>query len=156
MAELDTRKIAEDFNRDGAFRTLRSYVQQGTISKDQAAQWTAQLFKIFAAKIEEAKKEVKRLDAVLQRLAVVAAQGKRKRAYVDQDPLVLSLAHELGAFDGWVMSLYETDLTMISYGAPDRARAKPNEMAASMNALYQKRLEEMKFQLKAPELFKLG
>lgn len=156
MAELDTRKIAEDFNRDGAFRTLRSYVQQGTISKDQAAQWTAQLFKIFAAKIEEAKKEVKRLDAVLQRLAVVAAQGKRKRAYVEQDPLVLSLAHELGAFDGWVMSLYETDLTMISYGAPDRARAKPNEMAASMNALYQKRLEEMKFQLKAPELFKLG
>lgn len=156
MAELDTRKIAEDFNRDGAFRTLRTFVRQGTISKEQAAQWTAQLFKIFAAKIEEAKKEVKRLDAVLQRLAVVAAQGKRKRAYVEQDPLVLSLAHELGAFDGWVMSLYETDLTMISYGAPDRARAKPNEMAASMNALYQKRLEEMKFQLKAPELFKLG
>lgn len=156
MAELDTRKIAEDFNRDGAFRTLRTYVQQGTISKDQAAQWTAQLFKIFAAKIEEAKKEVKRLDAVLQRLAVVAAQGKRKRAYVEQDPLVLSLAQELGTFDAWVMSLYETDLTMISYGAPDRARAKPNEMAASMNALYQKRLEEMKFQLKAPELFKLG
>ena len=156
MAELDTRKIAEDFNRDGALRTLRSYVQQGTITKDQAAQWTAQLFKIFALKIEEAKKEVQRLDAVLQRLAVVVAQGRRKRAYVEQDPLVMSLAQELGAFDGWVMSLYETDLTMISYGAPDRARATPSEMAASMNALYQKRLEEMKFQLKAPELFKLG
>lgn len=100
MAELETRKIAEDFNRDEAFRTLRNCVQQ--------------------------------------------------------DPLVMSPAQELGAFDGSWMSLHETDPTMISYGAPDRARAKPNEMAAPMNALCQKRLEEMKFQLKAPELFKLG
>lgn len=155
MAELDMRKIADDFNKDGAFRTLRSYVRQETITKDQAAHWTAQLFNIFAEKIEEAKKEVRRLDTVLQRLSAIAAQGKRKRAYTEPDPLVTSLAHELGTFDGWVMSLYESDLTMISYGAPERARAKPNEMAASMHALYQKRLEEMKFALKAPDLFKL-
>ena len=54
------------------------------------------------------------------------------------------------------MSIYETDLSMICYGAPERAKAKPLEMARSMQALTQKRLAEHDFALKAPELFKLG
>ena len=43
--------------------------------------------------VHEAQKEVQRLEAVLKRLASVAAQGSiQKRPYVERDPLVISLA----------------------------------------------------------------
>jgi hypothetical protein len=60
------------------------------------------------------------------------------------------------AFDGWMISLYETELTMLGYALPERAKAKPIEMAKSMEALAQKRLAENRMGLKAPELFKVG
>ena len=66
------------------------------------------------------------------------------------------MAREVTTFDNWVMSLYETDLTMIWLGNPERAQSKPLEMARSMEALRQKRLTELDFGLNAPELFKRG
>ncbi len=156
MAELDSQTIAQDFARDGAFHTIRTYIAARRITPEQASAWTAQLFAVFEEKIKEAQKEVQHLQTVLMRLAAVAARGKRKHPYKEVDPHVVSLAHELTTLDNWVMSLYETDLTMISYGAPERARAKPGEMARAMEALYAKRLAEMKFTLNAPELFTRG
>jgi len=156
VAELTSQAIAQDFARDGAFHSINNYVREKKITPETASAWTAQLFAVFEEKIKEAQREVQHLQTSLMRLADAARRGKRKHAYKEIDPHVVSLAHELTTFDGWVMSLYETDLTMISYGAPERARAKPAEMAKSMDALYAKRLEEMKFTLNAPELFKLG
>jgi hypothetical protein len=156
MAELTTQAIAQDFARDGAFHTINDYVREKKITAETASAWTAQLFAVFEEKIKEAQREVQHLQTNLMRLAAVAARRKRKHAYKEIDPHVVSLAQELTTFDGWVMSIYETDLTMISYGAPERARAKPGEMAKSMEALYAKRLDEMKFTLNAPDLFKLG
>jgi hypothetical protein len=47
-------------------------------------------------------------------------------------------------------------LTMLLFVNPQRARAKPLEMARSMQALTQKRIAESNLLLKAPELFKPG
>lgn len=154
--QIDFHKLAVEFNNEGAFTVIDRYVSTGQITPEHASGWIAQVFALFEAKVREAQKEVRRLDAVLARLAHVTARGSRKHPYQKFDPLVVSLAHEATTFDNWVMSLYETDLSMISYGAPDRAKAKPMEMARAMEALYQKRLKEMNFALNSPELFTRG
>ena len=153
---IDMRLLARQMAQEGAFSVINDYVEQGKITKEVAAHWTAQFFGAFADKVKEAQTEIRKLESALQRLAAVTAQGKRTRPYNPQDPLIYSLAHELTTFDGWVISLYESDLTMISWGAPERAREKPGEFAAAMNALYAKRLEEHNINLSAPGLFKLG
>lgn len=153
---IDQHKLAAEFSNEGAFVVINRYVSSGQITPEEASGWVAQVFALFEAKVREAQQEVRRLDAVLARLALITAQGSRKHPHQNRDPLVVSLAHELTTFDNWVMSIYETDLTMMSYGAPDRAKAKPMEMAKAMEALYQKRLTEMNFGLNAPELFTRG
>jgi hypothetical protein len=153
---IDMRKLAQEFMDEGAFVVIDRYVRSGQISPEVASGWVQQVFLLYQQKVQEAQREVKRLDAVLGRLAAVAAQGSRKRPYLERDPLVISLAHEVTTFDNWVMSIYETDLSMISYGAPERAKAKPMEIAKSMQALTQKRLAERDFGLNAAELFKRG
>ena len=54
------------------------------------------------------------------------------------------------------MSLYETDLTMVDFGAPSRGKDKASEFAASYDALRRKRVAELDFKLKDPSLFKIG
>lgn len=150
------QELQDAFATRGAFTAINDYVDQGAISTALASHWTAQIFELFAAKVGEAQKEAGHIDAVLRRLAHVAARGSRPHPYQPRDPLVLSLAREITTFDNWVISLYETDLTMIWYGAPERAQAKPLEMAKSMDALRQKRLAQHDFGLNDPSLFKLG
>ncbi|QEL24821.1 hypothetical protein FQV39_21210 [Bosea sp. F3-2] len=153
---LTSERIQADFERDGAFRTIAQYVERKLISTDEATQWKSRLFALFQDKIEEARREVRHLDASLARLADIARNGARNRRFQSPDPDVLRLAHELTTFDSWIISLYETDLTMVSYGAPERARAKPAEMQKAMDELYKKRSAAKNWGLKAPELFKLG
>ena len=157
MAPIDMTKLAQEFMDEGAFVVIDRYVREGKITAGIASAWMKQVFALFDAKVKEAQQEARRLDAVLARLAHLTAQGAaRARPYQPSDPLVMSLAHELTTFDNWVISLYETDLSMISYGAPARAKAKPAEMMKAMDALYQKRLTDMDFAKNAPELFTRG
>ncbi len=153
---LDTTTMAQDFARDGAFSSIRTYVERGDIDRGTAAQYTRQVFGMYRLKVDEGRKELERLRAVLSRLEHVARTGATLRPYNPDDPQVRALAHEITTFDGWVMSLYETDLSMIWWGAPERARAKPQEMATAMNQLFVKRLTEMQFNLRDTSLFKLA
>lgn len=150
------RELAAQFARLGAFSAINHYVENGTITPDIAASWTSKIFQMYQAKTKEAQKEVHRIDAVLHRLAAASAAGAHRHPYRPMDPKVLALAHEVTTLDNWVMSLYETDLTMIWLAAPERAQAKPLEMVRSMEALRQKRLAELDFGLNAPDLFTRG
>jgi hypothetical protein len=153
---LDTATMAQDFARDGAFSSIRTYVERGDIDAATASAYTAQVFGMYKLKIAEGRKELQRLGAVLDRLEAIAATASHKRPYSPRDPQVLALAHEIVAFDGWVMSLYETDLSMIWWGAPERGRDKPKEMAKAMGDLFDKRLREMQFNLRDTSLFRLA
>jgi hypothetical protein len=149
-------KAAEDFSNEGAFVAIYRYVREGQLSAEQAASLISRMYLLYDMKVKEAQKEVRRIDAVLARLAHLTTQGQQKRPYEPRDAMLLSLANECTTFDNWVMSLYETDLSMISYARPDRAKAKPIELAKAFEALHKKRLDDMNFALNAPELFKLG
>jgi hypothetical protein len=153
---LDMRKVQQDFAKEGAFHVIRRYVREGTIDSGTASQWSAQVFAALNEKVAEAKKEVRHIAQVLDRLEHVCKGGARAAPHAQMETTVQSLAHHFTAFDGWMISLYETELTMLSYVLPARAKARPIEMAESMEALAQKRLAEQRMGLKAPELFKLG
>ena len=157
MAPTPTpQQLAAEFQNRGAFEAINYYVDSGVISKETASAWTARIFSLFLDKTREAQREARQIGPVLQRLEHACAVGARPHPYNPVDPKVLSLGHEVTIFDNWVMSLYETDLTMIGYAAPERARAKPLEMAKSMEAVWRKRLQQMDFALNAPELFTRG
>jgi hypothetical protein len=131
-------------------------VREGTIDSGTASQWSAQVFAAMNEKVAEAKKEVRHIAQVLDRLEHVCKNGARPAPYAQMETAVQGLAQHFMAFDGWMISLYETELTMLGYALPERAKAKPIEMAKSMEALAQKRLAENRMGLKAPELFKVG
>jgi hypothetical protein len=152
-AAPSTQELAQQFATRGAFNAILENVKKGAISTETASQWIAQLFTVYSSKVDEAKREVRHLDLVLQRLAHVTQQGAHPRPYEDRLPLLRQLSQELTTFDNWVVSLMETDLTMIWLAAPERARAKPQELAKAMAALTQKRIDQQKLSLNAPDLF---
>jgi 6-phosphofructokinase len=155
MAELDMNKVQQDFATEGAYKVIRRYVREGKIAPETGVRWAAQIFEALAIKAEEAQKEVGHLKQVVERLQHVCRQGK-PQSFDRLEATLQTLAREMTTFDGWVISLYETELTMLWMVNPERAKAKPLEMARSMEELTSKRMTERDFMLKAPDLFKVG
>ena len=156
---LTTQTIAEEFDRKGAFRAITDWVNDGTISKAEATSFYSQTFKVFQEKVKEAQIELVRLNAVLARIEGICRTGAQTRPGAilnGRPPEVERLATEIGTLDNWVISLYESNISMVYWGAPDLARRKPNELANSMEALRQKRLANLKLNLKDPSLFKIN
>ncbi len=153
---LSNRELVEEISKRGAFLAIEHFVETGTISKEQAAFYVSAIYSYFQRQVQEAQREVGRLHAVLARLAILCEQGRRAKSWAPRDPAVGKLAQEILALDGWVVSLYETDLTMIDFGSPSRGKDKAAEFAASYDALRRKRLDELDFKLKDPSLFKIG
>lgn len=142
-------------NRVGVFNTIVNFVAQGHLSKADAAKGLAHTFGFYGEKVQESKSEVRRIDAVLNRLSTLCATGTRVVPWNGKGPLVDQLSFEVRALDGWVMSLYETDLTMIRLGAPELGRTRAMDMARSMDTLWEKRMEAYNLRLKDTGAFKL-
>jgi len=144
-----------ELNKVGVFNALVKFVENGELSKEEGAKMHAHTFAFYAEKVREAQTEVRRIDAVLGRMASLCATGKQVTPWKGKGPLVDKLASEARALDGWVISLYETDLTMIRFAAPELGKARPNEMAKSMDALWEKRMAAVNLRLKGTGEFKL-
>lgn len=157
--QLTNELFAQEVQRSGAFGAILNLTKEGTMSEDVAVRMIKKAFKNFLEQVREAQKEVRRLDAVLARLAPICDAGVHQNlspkspAFANK---VRELAHEVTTLDNWVVSLYETDLSMMWLGNPDRAAAKPIEFANSMAVLRQKRMTEMSAVLKDPSLFHRG
>lgn len=149
-------KLRQDFATEGAFGAIIRHVLEGKVSNTVAEGWAAFVFKDLGDKIAEAKKELRHIDQSLDRLNQVCSQGAKLSEFDKLALRALSLSRELKTLDGWVVSLYETELTMMLFVNPLLAKAKPLEMARSIQALTQKRIAEGDFLLKAPELFTPG
>ena len=153
---LSNRELVEEISKRGAFKAIEHFVETGAITKDQAIVYVNAIYGFFLRQVEEGQNEVRRLQAVLGRLGVLCDKGRRSKTWMPRDPAVGKLAEEIGALDGWVISLYETNLTMVDFGAPSRGKDKAAEFAASYDALRKKRITELDFKLKDPSLFKIG
>jgi hypothetical protein len=143
--------------RDGFFIGLEKLRQQGTLSSADAGRVRASLFKYLAARVAESQRELHRIQAVLARLNAVCQEASHSTAPL---PLVLTgpvtrLSADLAALDGWVISLYETDLTMLGVVNPTTRRQRPQEFARAMDRLWQKREAQLSY-VKDASLFEEG
>jgi hypothetical protein len=153
---LSNRELVEEISKRGAFKAMEHFVETGTITKDQAAFYVSAMYNYFLGQVQEAQREVGRLQAVLARMSALCDTGRRTKTWTARDPGVDKLGQEIVALDGWTISLYETDLTMVDFATPARGKDKASEFAASYDALRRKRIDELDFKLKAPSLFKIG
>lgn len=154
--DVPKEELVNEVAKQGIFHAIEFFFSRGDISEGQAKAWNAAAYQFFLDQIEEAQREVRRIDAVLVRLRNTANQAKLAPKWMPRDPRISQFAQDMGALDGWMISLLETSLTMSGFGAPERGRAKPHEIAQSMDRLWEKRIRELDFRLKDPSLFKLG
>lgn len=107
--------------------------------------------------IHEAQKETERIRAVLSRMQTTATNGTNRRvvARLDALPDNVQFQDGLRAFQGWVVSLVETYITLFGLleGANGATR-QVNALASALQKLINKRQAEGTMAAKAPELFK--
>jgi hypothetical protein len=153
---LTNRELVDEISKRGAFQALEHFVETGTITRELASTYMSAMYGFFLRQIQEAQREVYRLQAVLTRLNMLCEDGRRAKTWISRDPRAAKVAQELVALDGWVISLYETDLTMWDFATPERGKEKAYEFADSYEALRQKRITEVDFKIKDSSLFKVG
>lgn len=156
MADFNQQKFNQEIIDNGAFTAIQDAFEDGLIDGGTASNFVAKVFAAVGEKAEEARSELRHLDSGLTRILNICNREKRPRPFRVNDPGLLNYGHELGVFDAWMISLYETELSMLFMANPKRARAKPMEMHESMQALYAERIKAGNLMLKNADLFKLG
>ena len=97
---------------EGTFRGLRTLQKSNQITEAQAAGVLARSYDTLLGEVKEAKTELQRIQAALRRFENLCKTGKQSRNPLAAEQTSLQVGLALMAFDGWVMSLMETNLTI--------------------------------------------
>ena len=124
---------------EGTFRGLKKLLNGNQITETQAAGVLVRSYETLLGQVREAKSELHRIQAALQRLENLIKTGKQFRRPLNTDQTHVQVGVTLNAFDGWVVSLMETNLTMTGMLNPAVTRTKIKEFGTAMNALMDKR-----------------
>jgi len=138
----------DDANRilvtNGYFASLHKILQEYDVSKELGAKIKVMLFKHLMGKINEAKKELARLNASIQRVEAACSAGtvpspaEGLKAFT---PAVNRLLEEVRTFDGWVISLLESDISLVAMTEnPETAGIRVNGLQKSFAALWNLRI----------------
>lgn len=153
--EIGRQEWVTAIAQHGLFGALWRFQEAGDLSAEHASRMLMAFFAKYEKQVQEAMHEADRIKAVLSRLASVCRRGATtNRRFTKDDVIIHELAQEAVTLDNWVISLYETDLTILGLARPDIAKQRPHELARSMDALWQKRVDEQVANLKDPGLFK--
>jgi hypothetical protein len=156
---LATREqvIAELWNH-GFFPGFDEIVRKYRPDARESASFKSYLFELILKEIAEAKKEVGRLQMALDRMESKCRLGRNNPGNPTSglDPGTTALKGEVQAIDGWIMSLFESDITLLHYilglqTASNRSRT----MHDSMKIVMQKRRTELSLSVSDPSAFKL-
>ena len=130
--------------QQGFFVGLENLRQQRKLSADDVGKVRASLFMFLKARIAESRREIEKIQAVLSRLEATCQEGISPRPVdsVFSGP-VNRLGADIQALDGWVVSLYETDLTIVGVVNPTTRKQQPLNFARSMDSLWLKREKEL-------------
>lgn len=144
MNENEWNEIKKVLVKSGFFVGLSNLMIEGKVTPESAGKIRAILFSYLSARVKEAKREVEHLQAVLSRLDASCTTGMMSKGPVNQvfSGPVNSFSADLDALDGWAVSLYETDLTILGSINPT-TRTKPLKMAHAMEALWWRREEDL-------------
>lgn len=138
---------------EGTFRGLKQLLQSNQITEAQAGGVLARSYETLLGQVKEAKSEMQRVQTALQRLENLLTIGKRSQKPFSKDTTYADIGVALMAFDGWVVSLMETNLTITGMLNPAITRTKIKDFSTAMNALMDKRAAKNHPALKDDELF---
>lgn len=142
--------------QQGAFVSLETLVREYGVSAKSEARILTGIFSLLSLQIAEAQKETQRIQAALARLDQTCKGGSQIRprgSGVMQSPLIERFQRDLWALDGWVVSLLETDLTLVGLVSHSFARSKVGQLNQAMTALLNRREAGLFPFLKDPTLF---
>ncbi len=138
---------------EGTFRGLKKLLSGNQITEAQAGGVLSRSYDTLLGQVKEAKSELQRIQAALHRLESLIKAGKQSRKPLTSDQTHIEVGVTLNAFDGWVVSLMETNLTMTGMLNPAVTRTKIKEFGTAMNALMDKRAAKNHPAFKDTEIF---
>jgi len=138
---------------EGTFRGPKQLLQSNQITEAHAGNILTRSYETLLGQVKEAKREMQRVQNALQRLENLLTIGKRSQKPFGRDTTHTEVGVALMAFDGWVVSLMETNLTITGMLNPAITRTKIRDFGTAMNALKDKRAAKNHPALKDDELF---
>jgi hypothetical protein len=157
---LDRNEAMKIATQLGYFDGLRRIYQEFEVSPELGASIKAQFFQFILKKVEEARKEVARLQASVGRLEAACRAGtvpRNSEGLVAYSPSVNRLLEELRTFDGWTISLLETDITLLQIvNNPETAGIRARNLAESFAQLWTLRNNGRRIYESRPDVFDLS
>jgi hypothetical protein len=157
---LDRNEAMKIATQLGYFDGLEKIFQEFEVSKELGASIKMQFFQFTLKKIEEAKKEIARLQASVGRLEAACRAGTvplPAEGLQARSPSVNRLRDEMRAFDGWTISLLETDITLLQIvNNPETAGIRAKSLAESFAQLWTLRNNGRKIYESRPDVFDLS
>lgn len=157
MAERITLEKANRLAfEQGAFVSLETLVREYGVSPAKGERLLGEFFRMLLLQITEAQKEMRHIQAALARMEQTCREGSHVKPNGwsrGASPLIERFQRDLWALDGWVVSLLETDLTLVGFVSHSFARSKVCQLNQAMNALLRKREAGLFPFLKDPALF---
>jgi hypothetical protein len=142
---------------EGWFHGHAKILREHDVSNEQAAQLKVGLFKLILEKVLEAKSEIARLQVVIGRMEATCRAGivpKPAEAQNAHSPDVMKLRDEMRAFDGWVISLLESDISLLAaVENPETAGGRVKSLQQSFADLWNLRIKGFKMMARHPEVF---
>lgn len=126
-------------HQEGWFNGLTKLMKENKITSNEAAKLKSSMFSQLNVKLNEARSEVGKFQAVIQRIEAVCKQGAIIKPFhgsnaADSD--VDRIRQEVKTFHGWTVSLAETDAYFLAAAeSPKRARETFDNLARSLLTL---------------------
>ena len=144
----------------GYFYGLKKIFEEYDVSKETGAKIKAGLFKHVLRKVTEAKKEIAKLQEAVERLEAACKAGmlvQPAEGNQASGPAVDRLIGELQPFDGWVISLLETNISLLAtIHNPDTAGIRVNGFKESFAKLWNLRMPGYKPYDNYPDVFDMA
>lgn len=155
MTREELNKIATE---EGWFNSIDTIQKRAVLTNEIGAQIKAGMFKLILTKVEEAKKEVARLEACVNRLEAAARAGaipKPAEGKNSKSADIMRIRQEMKAFHGWTISLLESDISILAaVEDPKQAADAVRGMQRSFAELWAMRVEAgFKMMRSFPEAF---
>jgi hypothetical protein len=143
---------------NGWFSGLNIINAKHSPTREQATKAKAHAFALLLAKVLEAKAEITKLQTSVARLESICRSGmvpKPAEAFEPNTPDVGRVQDEALAFDGWVISLLESDMSLLAAIVnPETAGGRVKSLQASFAELWVRRQKDgFKMMKGFPEVF---